>query len=283
MTLTSWVSDTGTTLALDGSAGVSVLRGARGFDGPPIRNTLDPRVGDGATRVNYRRPERPVTLPLKLDLNLTDAATVVRLFQSGYFVASSGRTLTGVVYEDGLEGQWTVDTGGVVGLNHRKFTVSLCALDPWWYGEETSVTGTFGTSTAWSAAVAWNAALPWDGGSSQTIVNAGDVATWATVVVKGATTTATMSINGMGGWTTTNALASSAYMAVSTEPDRRGPHLGPHGHFAGSDGPILWSLLTEGSQLFELPAGSSSLVFGATGTDGNTAWTVFYSPRYYTS
>ena len=281
MSLASWVSDTGTTLALDGSDGIQVLRGVRGFDGPPIANTIDQRIGDGAIRVNQRRPHRVVQLPLWVDETTIGVGEVIALFQSGSFVAGSGRELRQVVYEDGFEGQWTVDTGGVNGLTHRKFTLTLVALDPWWYGTETSATGTFGSSTAWNAAIAWSASTPWDGGSATTISNAGDVATPCDVVIIGAATTAAMSINGAGGWTTDYTLASAAYLSVSSEPGVQGPHLGPHGHYAGTDEPVDWALLTETSQLFDVPAGSSSLVFGVTGSDGSTGWRVFWSPRYF--
>jgi hypothetical protein len=283
MSLASWVSDTGTTLALDGTDGVTILRGARGLDGPPVANTIDQRIGDGAVRVNQRRPQRAVQIPLWIDESTITAGEVIGLMQSGTFVADSGRELRSVIYEDGFEGQWTVDSGGVNGLTHRKFNVSLAALDPWWYGPEESLSGTFGAATAWNAATGWSTATPWDGGSSTAITNVGDAPAWCDVVITGASTTVTMSIDGIGGWTTDYTLATSAYLTVSSEPGAQGPHLGPHGHFAEADDPVNWALLTQTSQLFTIPAGSSSLVFGVTGSDANSQWEVFWSPRYLTS
>lgn len=283
MSLSHWVAANGSTLLLDGSQGVKVERGVVGLDGPPIRNTIDARVGDGATRVSFRRPERAFTLPLILDTDVVSARAVVAAFQGpGELHAASGRVLRSVVYESGLEGVWSVEAGGVTGLSHRKFALSLVALDPWWYGIEQSASGTFGAGTAWNAAVAWNANVPWDGGASRRVSNTGDVATPVDVVVKGAATTASFSVGGMGGWVTAATILTNEFLSVSGDAGDRGPRRGPAGHFAGADGPIAWNLLTEGSQLFDLPAGQSSLVFGATGTDGNTAWSVFWSPRFFT-
>jgi len=184
VTLASWVSDLGTTLALDGSDGVKVLRGARGLDGSPTLNTIDQRVNAGAVLVANRRPERVIQIPLMIDTNTITAGEVVRLFQSGTLVADSGRELRSVIYDSGFEGEWTVDTGGVVGLTHRKFALSLCALDPWWYGAPVLESITFGAGTAWNGVdVAWNADLPWNGGASATITVEGDEATPCRVVV----------------------------------------------------------------------------------------------------
>lgn len=288
MTLVSWVSDTGTTLALDGSGGVHVQRDVKGFDGPPIRNTIDERIGDGALRVNSRRPERVLQLPLLVDENTITAGEVVRLFQSGTFVASSGRELRSVVYEAGLEGQWSVDTGGINGLSHRKFVVTLVALDPWWYGGVQTVTGSFGAPTAWNAAVAWSAAIPWNGGASQLILNEGDVPASADIVIDpgtGNNQVVSMSLGGVGGWET-DFLLTGEYTTVSTVAGRRGPTWGSAGHFNEQPVRIDWTLLTAASQLFELPVGLVELVFGISAgggaVSGDEEWHVIYRPRYFT-
>lgn len=281
--LASWTATDGTVIALDGSAGVTVMRGAAGLDGPPVANTLDARINAGSVLVHQRRPARAFTLPLMVDTNVISEGEVISLFQGGTLTADSGRELREVIHEAGLEGVWSVDSGGVTGLSHRKFAVSLLALDPWWYGATQSVSGTFAAGTAWDAAIAWDADIPWNGGDSVSVVNMGDAATPVLVVVTGQADEVSMSVDGVGGWTTAAAISSGAYLSVNGVPNSPpgiGPHRGPHGQFAGSDLPIDWSLLTPGSQLFELPPGESSLIVGATNTDGNSAWRLVWSPRY---
>lgn len=283
--LDRWIAADGTEIPLDGSTGVTALRGAAGLDGPPMANTFDPRIGDGAVLVRRRRSLRSFLLPLLIDETAVSTAEVVAAFQGpGRLVATSGRELQEVVYEGGLEGTWSIDTGGVDGLNHRKFPVSLVALDPFWKGSATSASGTFTAGTAWDAAISWDEPIPWNGGSSQQLVNDGDVATPVTVVVRGAADQVTMSLEGVS-WQTAAGVTipSNDFLTVNGVPDgRRGPHRGPHGQFAGADGPIDWSLLTESSQIFDLPPGNSSLIFSASGTDANTEWHVFWRPNYLT-
>ena len=104
MTLTSWVSDSGTTLALDGSDGVKVLRGVRGLDGPPRRNTVDQRVGDGATRVGRRRPERSFQLPIMVDESVISVDEVNRLFDCDS--AGLSRVLDGSCVRSNMRTGW---------------------------------------------------------------------------------------------------------------------------------------------------------------------------------
>jgi hypothetical protein len=284
MSLTSWTAADGSVLLLDGSQGVKVQRGVAGLDGPPMFNTLDPRTaGDGSVRVHHRRPERGFTLPLILDIDVISSAEVVQAFQGpGMLTSDSGRHLQQVVYEAGLEGAWTVESGGVGELSHRKFAISLLALDPWWYSSVESLSGSFAAATAWDAPIPWDSAIPWNGGASMGIVNTGDAATPVTVVLVGQADEVSMTL-GDAGWTTSAPILSGNYLTVNGIGDgRRGPHLGPHGLFAAPDGPIDWSLLEPGAQIFELPPGQSELTFGATNTDSNTAWHVFYAPRYLT-
>lgn len=282
--LREWIAADGTHLALDGSQGVKVNRGAIGLDGPPIRNTLDQRIGNGAVRVNFRHPERPFTLPLQVDVDAIATDTVADLLQGpGTLVSTSGRKLRSVVYDAGLEGAWSIDSGGIGSLSHRKFPASFVALDPWWYGETQYLNGVFAAPTPWDAAIPWDSPIPWNGGSSQPVTNAGREATPVTIVLIGAATTVSMSIDGVGGWETAQSIPSGEYLSVSGLVDERGPHRGPHGLFPAADDPVDWALLTPTSQLFDLPAGQSSLVMGATGTDASTAWYLFWSPRYLTS
>jgi hypothetical protein len=282
VTLASWVSDIGTTIALDGSDGIKVQRPARGLDGPPIANTIDQRVNAGAVLVASRRPQRVIQLPLLIDVNTIDTGDVVRLFQSGTLVSDSGRELRSVIYEDGFEGEWSIDAGGVVGMTHRKFALSLCALDPWWYGAPVLVEVTFSEGTAWDADVLWNADLPWNGGASATITVDGDAATPCRVVVLAdADPVSEVSFSaGDVGWTTNRQIDIADILTVDSRDGHRGPYVGSS-LLGAAESPIDWSWLTEASQPFLLEPGAVSLTFGAVADTLPTAW-IAWEPRWQT-
>jgi hypothetical protein len=283
VTLASWVSGTGTTVALDGSDGIKVLRGVRGLDGPPIANTIDQRVNAGAVLVAARRPNRVIQLPLLIDTTTIDVGDVVRLFQSGTLVADSGRELRSVIYEDGFEGEWTVDSGGVVGMTHRKFALSLCVLDPWWYGNPVLEGLTFSEGTAWNAVdVLWDADLPWNGGASATITVDGDAATPCRVVVLADVDPVTEVSFTVGdvGWVTARTIDAAAILTVDSRDGSRGPYTGSS-LLGAAETPIDWSWLTETSQPFLLEPGDVSVVFGAVSDTAPAAW-ISWEPRWQT-
>jgi hypothetical protein len=291
MSLT-WRSDNGTTFPLDGSEGVLAVDEDEGIFTLAASLTIDQRVGDGGVLVNRRYGPRRVVLSFLLE---PTGETLLALWSRFFAGLAAGgeldydgpngiRTLRDVVLEAPDRSLAGHD------LQHAPvdaFSVSLLALDPWWYGPEETLAGGFADPTPWNAALPWDSALPWNGGSSQSITNGGDVATPVLVVVHpgtGSTATISMSVDGVGGWETAT-IPADTYLTVSGETGRRGPHLGAHGRVGGiSDGPIRWNLLTEGSQLFDLPAGTSSLVMGLSNPAGDDSetWSVYWSPRYFT-
>lgn len=286
MTLAAWIASDGTAVPLDGSTGVGVLRGAAGLDGPPVENTIDRRVGaDGGVFLQRRRPPRPIRLPLFVNLNLISAAEVVRLFQGpGTLIGPTGRELREIVHESGLEGIWSIDTGGVVGLNHRKFPVDLVALDPWWYGGQIHEPVTLTAPTAWNAAIPWNSAIPWDGGASVGIAVEGDVAAWPQWSIHGAIDTLTISVIGVGAWTWDSPLDTNSWGTVDHRPGSRSPRLGSLLNGVAESSFGLWGLVDDvGSLDWGLGPGTVSVVVGSTGDDANTEITVTYEPRYLTS
>jgi hypothetical protein len=295
VSLLSFVSDNGTTFPLDGSDGIQVVDLVDGLATIPQDLIIDARVGDGGTLVSSRLGARRLALSVMLDdpvhlTRLSQWSTLQRaLFAGGSLVfdGSSGqRTLYQVTLESSVRSMIGPDDIDDV------FTLTVVALDPWWYGPEESLggsTGTcgqaFGTPTAWDAASAWDAGIPWDGGAGTAVDNTGDTAAWCEVVVHPGTAAAVsvaMSIDGIGGWTSV-ALPMSRCLTVNGEPGDRGPRTGS-ARFGQGEAPILWSLLTETSQLFELPVGTSSIITGLSSPagDGSESWNVFWSPRYLT-
>lgn len=279
----SFVSTNGTTLLFDGTDGLQQAEIVTGMVTQPNELVIDPRVGaDGGVLVTSRKGPKRLLLTVKItgtaNEQLARWATACAAFNAGGELLFDGpngvRTLRQVVLEDPSRSQDEYDSNW--------FTCSLVALDPWWYGAADTVAGTFTAPTPWDAAIPWDSAIPWNGGASVDVDNIGDTAAACTVVVTGAATQVSMSVNGVGGWESNTTLGSGDYFSVSSVPGEKGPHLGPHGYHAGADSAVDWSLLTEWSDLFELPAGMSSLVFGASGTDGSSAWAVHWSPRFLT-
>lgn len=285
MILQRWIAASGEDLLLDGSVGITVLRGTEGLDAPPIANELNERVGaDGSVLLQTRRPTRSFSLQLLVDLTKISAGTVARLFESGRIIASTGRELRDVRLAGGFEGLWSVNTGGIDGLTHRKFVADFIALDPWWYGPGTSQTVTIGSPTAWNAAIPWNSAIPWNGGSSVGLTVLGDAPAWPVWTLHGQITTLTVSLVGSGAWTWISTLDSVSYGTVDHRPGSRSPRLGSLLNGVAESSFGLWFLVDDvGSLDWGLPTGAPAVVVGATGTGGSTAVTVTYEPRYLTA
>lgn len=283
MTLSHWVAADGTTIALDGTSGVKVLRGAAGLDGPVVANTIDRRVGaDGAVLLQTKRTERPFTLPLFVNLSLITAAEVVRLFNDpGTLVADSGRELRNVVYESGLEGVWSGDSGGVTGLGHRKFPADFVALDPWWYGTAVSESVTIAEPTPWDAPIPWDSAIPWDGGGSVGLSIVGDASAWPYWTLHGELDTLTVSVIDVGSWTWDTTLDASSYGTVDHRPGYRSPRLGSELNGVAESSFGMWGLVSEASSLdWGLGPGDVSVIVGATGDGGSTSLSLWYEPRH---
>lgn len=282
----SFTSSTGATFPLDGSDSIKVVDLAAGLFEMPTDLVIDQRVGDGGVLVNSRRAPRRLTLSLMIvdpdDVDvMTKWADLTRALSAGGKLVFSGanglRELRSVVLESVTRSDWEA------GLDDT-MVVSLVALDPWWYGAEVTVTGTFGAPTAWDAAIPWDSSIPWNGGSSSSITNPGDVSSPVDVVISpgsGSGQVVTFSLGGSGGWQT-DPLIPASYFTMSTVTGRRGPTYGSAFHFDTQAVVTDWTLITEGSQAFDLPAGFVNLVFGITGATGDEAWYVIYSPRYYT-
>lgn len=284
MSLDSWVSSDGSTFALDGSEGIKILRGPEGLDARPVSLTIEQRVAAaGGVLVNRREPPRTVTLPLLVDLTVTTVSAVAASFQGpGVLVSSEGRQLRDLVYVDGFEGRWSVDTGGVGDLSHRKFDVELLALDPWWYGDAVQQSFVFGAATAWDAAIPWDSPIPWNGGSAMTATITGDTDALPLWTITGAVTELIVS-NGSQSWTWTEDLASGDYGTVDHRPGSRSPRLGSELNGVAESGLGLWFLLANSSTLdWGLSPGENSLVVSVAGDDASSALDLWYEPKWLT-
>jgi hypothetical protein len=284
MTLDSWIATDGTVLPLDGTGGVSVLRGAAGLDVPPTDLTVEQRVSAaGAVLLNVREPARSLSLPIIVDLDVISTSEVAALFQpGGVLVSSASRELRELVYVSGLGGVWSIDSGGVTGLSHRKFPLEFLALDPWWYGEAIQESFVFGEPTAWDAAIAWDSAIPWNGGAAVSATITGDAPAFPLWTITGAATELIVS-DGTSAWTWTRDLATGSYGTVDHRPGFRSPRLGSNLNGVEESGFGLWFLLSNDSTLdWGLPSGVNDVIVSVAGDDGSSALSLWYEPRWLT-
>lgn len=289
VTLTWTPASSPTVWLLDGSMGVRIGRGVEGLERPVASLELSDRVGaDGAVLLRERSPARRFVLPLLIDETRVAFEAVVAAFRAGTLTADRGgitgprpRQLRGVIYEAGLEGEWSVAAGGVAGQTARRVVVSMLATDPWWYGPGRAESLGFGAaSTPWNPPEPWNAALPWNGGGSVSIDVEGDAPASPYFDVYGPVSDVTVSISAPSlvrryGWRSQYALAAGQRLTVDHRPGSRGPRL----EGAAS---VNWALLTAASRLFTLPVGSSSIVAGIVGSSGATEAVMYWEPRWLT-
>ena len=281
-----WRTDDGAVTMLTRENGYQVEAGAFGLDAPPVDLIREPRTdGDGSILVKRRTTERAVLLPIFVRADgrhvrhlLAHLADVFR--GPGTLTVSDGfgtRELRQVYYEAGLEGDEARDRAH---LNEwRKVVVSLIAMDPWWYDTEADQTLTPGIgNTAFDeATVDFDDPLtPFDGGTATVYQIPGRAEAFPVWTITGAATTFGVSVIGESSFTIAAALATSATLVVDTRP---GATYGPR---LGTSGAIDWSLLTAGSRLPRLPNGSTTVVAGVTGDDGNTDLSVAFEPRWLT-
>lgn len=273
----TWTDADGASTDLVRSEGLLVTRGPIGLDAPPVDNVLGQFTAtDGASLTSRRRTPRQVILPFHLEHGTrvqTRVAQLARMLQGPgeltWTDGTSSRKLRRVIYEAGLSG----DLSAASSPTWRRAVVSLLALDPWWYGESTSVPLSIAAATAFDAAIPFDDAIPFDGGASTSITVDGDADAFPVVTVVGPVSALTVS-NGVQAWQLAAAVASGATIEVDSRPTSRGPRV--------LGGETDWSLLTEGSRLWTLPAGSASIVANATGTSGATSITAQWESRWLT-
>jgi hypothetical protein len=284
MTTFHWITATGETVPLDGSTGVTLILPVVGLDVAPVVLEIEQRIAyDGGVVFRYRVPPRPFSLPLDVDEAVASMRDVARWFAApvasgGTLVATTDsieRTLETVVYEAGLEGEYSGNGGGG-GLPWRQVTLNLLAMDPWWYGPVDSDTLNIGTVTAFDAAIAFDDVLtPFDGGDTTLLAVAGDAPAFPRFVIDGPFTTLTLDGAQTGETIELAApLASGDQIVVDSTPGNRGPVL--------NGGVVDWSLLTSGSRLFQLATPSDTVSVNATGTTGASMVTIHWRDRYLT-
>jgi hypothetical protein len=285
MTLT-WFGDDGQVFNLSGTTGVVLVEEPFGLYEIPTDLVIDPRVSvDGGALITQRRGPRALTLPLMVDGDARALhAQALKSFGSGgelrYDAADGQRWLRKVVLESvdaNVSGQDYAYRGTDV------FTVSLIALDPWWYGEpELIEVDLDDEGTAWDAPIDWDANVPWDGGWAVEIDIAGDAPASPVWGLTGPLTTLTV-VSGEQAWRWTSARTISQAGQIDTRPGNRGPRLGTDltSGFA-APGWIDWTLLDQASRLFTLPAGASDLIVGPTGQGAGARLFGAYEPRYLT-
>lgn len=277
MTLT-WIAADNTATTLDGTTGFAVLYGSIGLDAPPTDMNLAAYLSsDGSVLVKRRHPHRRVALPMYLNTGSAETAVgqAAAFFQGPGTLRHVGvntRDLTNVIYEAGMEGDWSVDLAPNGAW--RKLVVSLVALDPWWYGASTSASLTFAAAVAFDAAITFDNAIGFDGSDANPVTVAGDATAFPITTITGPFTTLLVGIAGGQTFQLAAALAAASTIVVDSTPGNRGPRL--------NGGAIDWSLLTPASRLWELPVGSSVLNAAATGNTGASLVEVAWRERWLT-
>lgn len=280
----SFVSENGTTWALDGTQGVTVLEKVGGVFTAEMDLTIDPLLGtDGGTLVNRRQPPRNVDLPVLVSTGVPAVQALWARFLSAVSVGGRlvytgedhTRQLRRVWLQSVAPGRFGYDLGQVA---DEVFVMSLVALDPWWVGEvqTLSLTGAAsGDSIGWSSAEPWNAALPWNGGASLQVEVYGDAPAFPVIDIYGPVDTVSVGIADGLAWASVQDLTLGQRLTVDHRPGYRGPRL-------ESTNTVNWALLTEESRLWALANGSNTVVVNVTGDDANTQVTLSYEPRYLT-
>jgi hypothetical protein len=275
----TWIDANGTSTVLDRTSGYIAMFGGVGLDVPPTElNTAKYLSSDGSVLVKRRRGHRRVAFPMFINTGGA-ASTAVGLAASFFqgpgtlrYTGVNIRELLNVVYETGMEGDWSDDVA--VNETWRKLVVGLIALDPWWYGSSTSTALTFAAATAFDAAITFNNAIGFDGSDANPVTIAGDATAFPITTIVGPFTTLQVGVAGGQTFTLAAALAAGSTIIVDTNPGNRGPRL--------NAGAIDWSLLTPASRLWELPLGSSVLNAAATGTTGASIVEVAWRERWLT-
>jgi hypothetical protein len=250
---------------------------------PPIDLVMAQRVGsDGAVLTSTRQPPRPIDLHILVEgvgTVLAAWSTLLRAFNAGGYFRHTGTTGVRVLRDVRLESAsasgfgYNIDAAGA-----DVATVSLLALDPWWYGEAVVVPLQItGDSIPWNSANDWSAALPWNGGATVSVVVTGDTPASPMIDVYGPATEVSVGLSAGTAWQTAPAttLTAGRRLTVDHRPGNRGPKL-------SGEANIRWTVLTEASRLFDMPQGTNTVVFNVSGDTSSTTATITYEPRWLT-
>lgn len=272
----TWIDSTGTRTPFDGSQGILLMNAPVGVEAPNPANVVDAAIFDGGVLVSRRKPARDLALGLFVEhptRAMTPLGYLARILQGPGQLEWADevniRTLKNVIYEAGIDG-----SGEVQNVEARSVVASLIALDPYWYGAQTSVPMTISGTTPFDAALAFDSITAFDGGGTATIAIAGDVDAWPVFTIRGPATQVVMT-SGAQTWATALPIGGADTLVVDHRPESRGPSL--------NGNPINWALLTEASRLFPLQVGTVSVLLSVTGASGATSITVAWSPRYLTA
>lgn len=281
MTL-EWYGDDGYSAVFDGSTGVAVGNDVQGVDAPPVDLFMSSLVtSDGAVLVKQRKPVRRVLLPLLFIETLSGGArsemhALLRSMVTGGTLRYSGaniRDLLSVRYESGAEqGSTGRDAGS---FNEEVYTISILALDPWWYGQSSVDLLSFAAAVSFdNAGTVFDAVIGFDGSDANPVTVGGDAAASPITTIVGPFTTLQVGIAGGQTFQLAAALAAGDTIVVDSSPGNRGPRR--------NGGAIDWSLLTAASRLWELPVGNSVLNAAATGDDAFSLVEVAWRERWLT-
>lgn len=288
MTLSFVPSDGSPTWVFDGTNGRYVLEDTEGFFEAPVDLVIDQFTNsDGGALVSERRSPRPLLFRVGLFGDVPDewGSLLSKLAAGGTFRYDNGseiRELRGITLEtpDRSEsGHDLYDQEDGIDA----FTVSLLALDPWWYGPTQTIVVDLDaiTSLSFSPAQPYNAAFGYNGVTPQTHTIAGHGPASPRYEFRGGLSSLAVRLGDLG-WTWQEALAGIGDAGtVDTRRGSRGPKLGAP-TYSNDHGSLNWRHLTEDSRLFDLPAGDQDILIVAPDTTATAELTIFYEPRWLT-
>ena len=280
-----WVTAADETVLLDGSQGVKLTRPATGLDVPPVELQVEQRISaSGGVVFHHRMSPRPFTLSLLIDETVVSMRDVARRFAfpsttGGTLVATTDgteRSLETVIYESGLEGEYSASAGGGA-FGWRITSLNMVAMDPWWYGPYLATALNFGAVTTFNdPAVDFDDPLtPFNGGDATQVPVAGDVEADTLFVVTGPFDA--LQLEGLSTGETvelTGTVATGDTLTINSAVGERGPRL--------NSGAIDWSLITPASRLFRLPYPAGTVTVSATGSDADSGLLLHWRNRYLT-
>lgn len=288
----TWQSASGTTrmLGTPNPGQPVMLPGAQGLGLPPVQiYDIDAAGIHGGIYTGFRYQVREVLLPVvawgRDGDEWTDARrTLADLFAPGVehtLVAATAGGSTrrlGLRYVGGLESPQEGERGHVtVG----RFAIRLRAYDPFWYGDERSVTWRQSPgSTPFFPGPPWTL-IPGSVFGSTTVTNDGAQDVWPTFTIEGPATSATFVGPDGDTFTLTHTLAAGETVTISTDP--RVPLAQK---VVDHDGTNLWSAISGDGDpfavFFPLPAGDSAVSASAAGGTSATRITVAWRIAYET-
>lgn len=268
----------------DRTNGLRVLKGIEGLNAPDFQLvTSTTPLLDGEQLDDVYALARDIFLPMMItgrtegEFRERAAGLISDLFplrgQGMFEVAQADgqRRRVPVIYTDGLRGSEGITDGG---QTWWKFGLKLRALNPWWMGDpitqEWKNTPPVNFLPITPRRVSLSSVL-----GSTTLNNPGDVETYPVWRLTAPADSVTLTRTDTGEYLgVSHTLPADTTLTIVTSPRAVDLSL--------STGETYWKYLTNGSSLWQLPAGDAPLELNVTGGGPDTVLSLEYTPRYAT-